>query len=184
MNVILIGMKHCGKSTLGAALAVRWGCPFYDVDRLIEDYHTAETGQLSSVRDIFSAEGEAHFHRLEAKAITDLYLRVDDKTPSVVAVGGRTVLNTKVDRLVQTMGFVVYLEVSPEEMFARVKRNGLPPFLDESDPEKHFTQIYEERAPHYRRLARLTVNLDGFDVDAALEKLCRELDRANQTEIP
>jgi shikimate kinase len=64
------------------------------------------------------------------------------------------------------------------------QRNGLPPFLDESDPERHFTQIYEERAPHYRRLARLTVNLDGLDVDAALEKLCRELDRANQTTSP
>jgi shikimate kinase len=184
MNVILIGMKHCGKSTLGAALAARWSCPFYDVDRMIEDYHTAETGQLLSVRDIFAAEGEAHFHRLEAKAITDLYLRVDDKAPSVVAVGGRTALNTKVDRLIQTMGVVVYLEVSPEEMFARVKRSGLPPFLDESDPETHFKQIYEERTPHYRRLARLIVNLDGLDVDAALEKLCRELERDNQTESP
>ena len=184
MNVILIGMKHCGKSTLGAALAARWGCPFHDIDRMIEDYHTAETGQLLSVREIFSTEGEAHFHRLEAKAITDLYLRLDDKIPSVVAVGGRTALNAKVDSLIQTMGLVVYLEVSPEEMFARVKRNGLPPFLDQTDPEKHFTQIYEERAPYYRRLARLTVNLDGLDVEAALEKLCRELERANQTKSP
>jgi len=184
MNVILIGMKHCGKSTLGAALAARWTCPFYDVDRMIEDYHTTETGQLLSVREVFSAGGEAHFHRLEAKAITDLYLRLDDNTPSVVAVGGRTALNAKVDRLIETLGFVVYLEVSPEEMFARVKRNGLPPFLDESDPEKHFAQIFEERAPHYRRLARLTVNLDGLDIEAALEKLCRELERADQTKSP
>ena len=184
MNVILIGMKHCGKSTLGAALAARWVCPFHDVDRMIEDYHTAETGQLLSVREIFSAEGEAHFHRLEAKAITDLYLRLDDKTPSVVAVGGRTALNTKVDLLIQTMGVVVFLEVSPEEMFARVLRGGLPSFIDENDPEKHFTELYKERAPHYRRLARLTVNLDGLDAGAALEKLCRELDRANQTKSP
>ena len=184
MNVILIGMKHCGKSTLGAALAARWGCPFYDIDRMIEDHHTAETGELLNVREIFSAKGEAHFHRLEAKAITDLYLRLDDKARSVIAVGGRTALNSKVDLLIQTMGLVVFLEVSPDEMFARVKRNGLPPFLDESDPEKHFAQIYEERAPHYRRLARLTVNLDGLDVPAALEKLASELERANQTKSP
>jgi shikimate kinase len=185
MNVILIGMKHCGKSTLGAALAARWGCPFYDIDRMIEDCHAEETGQRLSVREIFSTEGEGRFHQLEAKAITDLYLRLDDdKTSNVVAVGGRTALNTKVDLLIQTMGMVVYLEVSPEEMFARVKRNGLPPFLDESDPGKHFAQIYTERAPHYRRLAQLTVNLDGLDAEAALEKLCRELDRANQTKSP
>lgn len=185
MNVILIGMKHCGKSTLGAALAARWTCPFYDVDRMIEDYHIEETGQRLSVREIFSTEGEESFHRLEARAITDLYLRLDDdKASNVVAVGGRTALNTKVDRLIQTMGVVVFLEVSPEEMFARVKRGGLPSFIDENDPEKHFAELYKERTPHYRRLARLTVNLDGLDAGAALEKLCRELDCANQTKSP
>jgi shikimate kinase len=185
MNVILIGMKHCGKSTLGAALATQWNCPFYDVDRMIEDYHAEETSQRLSVREIFSIEGEERFRQLEAKAITELYLRLDDdKSSNVVAVGGRTALNTKVDILIQTMGVVVFLEVSPDEMYARVKRNGLPPFLDESDPEKHFVQIYADRAPHYRRLARLTVNLDGLDVPAALEKLSSELKRANQTKSP
>jgi shikimate kinase len=185
MNVILIGMKHCGKSTLGAALAARWGCPFYDIDRIIEDYYAEETGRRWSVREIFSAAGEENFRRLEAKAITELYWKLDDdKASHVVAVGGRTALNTKVDILIQTMGVVVFLEVSPEEMFARVKRGGLPPFLDEANPEKHFAQLYEERAPHYRRLARLTVNLDGLDAPAALEKLCRELERANQTKGP
>ena len=42
MNVILIGMKHCGKSTIGRMLAERWGCPFFDVDPMIEHFLTLD----------------------------------------------------------------------------------------------------------------------------------------------
>ena len=178
MNVILIGMKHCGKTTLGSALSARWRCPFYDVDRMIEEHNERETGQRLGVREIFSAGGEDRFRELEARVVCDLFLRLDKENGShVVAVGGRTALNKRVDALLGAMGVVVYLEVSPEEMFARVKRSGLPAFVDQNDPENHFLELYKERAPHYRRLARLSVNLDGLNADAALEELCRCLEK-------
>ena len=162
-------------------MAARWQCPFYDVDRMIEEYNERETGQRLSVREIFSKGGEDRFRELEAKAVCDLFLRLDEtKNSNVVAVGGRTALNKKVDALLSAMGLVVYLEVSPDEMFARVARSGLPPFVDENDPENHFLRLHKERAPHYRRLAHLTVNLDGLDVDAALEKLCRGVEEYAQ----
>ncbi len=176
MNVILIGMKHCGKSTLGAALAGQWQCPFFDVDRIIEDSNERETGKRRSVREIFSADGEERFRQLEAKAVSELFREFDKSEQShVVAVGGRTALNKKIDVLLGAMGVVVYLEVSPEEMFARVKRSGLPAFLDESDPENQFRELYKERDPSYRRLAHLTVDLDGLDHRAALAKLSQAL---------
>ncbi|HUI05940.1 MAG TPA: shikimate kinase [Verrucomicrobiae bacterium] len=182
MNVILIGMKHCGKTTLGSALAARWGCPFYDIDRMIEEYNSSETGQQLTVREIFTTGGEGRFRELEAKAVCDLFLRLDKSDGSnVVAVGGRTALNKKVEALLSAMGLVVYLDVSPDEMFTRVTRSGLPPFVDENDPENHFLQLHKERAPYYQRLARLTVKLDGLDADAALEKLCRGIEEYGRT---
>ena len=36
-------------------------------------------------------------------------------------------------------------------------------------------ELYRQRDPHYRRLANLTVNVDGLDAAAALEKLCASL---------
>jgi shikimate kinase len=180
VNVILIGMKHCGKTADGLALAARWQCPFYDVDQLIEEHNERETGRRMTVREIFSTGGEDRFRELEARAVCDLFLRLDKTEGSnVVAVGGRTALNKKVDALLSAMGLVVYLEVSPEEMFARVTRSGLPPFVDENDPENHFIELYKERAPHYQRLARLTVNVDGLDAAAAAEKLHRAIEAYN-----
>jgi shikimate kinase len=177
VNVILIGMKHCGKTTLGSALAARWGCPFHDVDRMIEEYNQSETGQSISVREIFATRGEERFRELEARAVTDLFLLLDKTEHSnVVAVGGSTALNKKVDALLTAMGLVVYLEVPPEVMFARVQRSGLPSFVDEDDPENHFLELYKERAPHYQRLAHLTVELDDLAAEPALEKLCHSLE--------
>ncbi len=186
MKITLIGMKHCGKTTLGAALAARWNCPFYDVDRMIEDRHACETNRWMSVRDIFNTHGEDYFRQLETNVVCELYASlVDSKDTHVISVGGRTALNKRVDVLLEGLGLIVYLEVSPEEMFQRVLKTGLPAFIDQTDPVMHFLELYNERVPHYLRLANLTVNLDGLEVNAALEKLCRELDayRAGQRAI-
>jgi shikimate kinase len=178
MNVALIGMKHCGKTTLGSALAARWGCPFYDVDQMIEAHYACEAGERLGFREIFAKRGEDYFRELETQVVCELYLRVSESKGScVIAVGGRTALNKKVDDLLSALGLIVYLEVSPEELLARMTRAGLPPFLDEKDPAKHFLDLCRERAPHYRRLANLAVNLDGLDAEAALEKLCGAIER-------
>jgi shikimate kinase len=181
MNVTLIGMKHCGKSTLGSALAARWGCPFFDVDKMIEDRHACDHNQWQSVREIFNTRGEDYFRELETQVVCELYLSLHEATaPHVIAVGGRTALNKRVDELLGAFSQIVYLEVSPEEMFARVLKTGLPAFIDQADPTMHFLELYKERVPHYQRLANLTVNLDGLAPADALEKLCRELDRHHQ----
>lgn len=176
MVIMLIGMKHCGKSTLGAALASRWGWAFYDVDRLLEQRHACQAGEQLTVREIFAQRGEARFVELETQVVRELCMRFQQLPQNaVVAVGGRTALNPRLQELLTALGTIVYLELSPEEMYARVQRTGIPAFVDQADPAKHFRQLYEQRAPCYQRLAHLTVNLDGLDPHAALEKLSAAL---------
>ena len=176
MNITLIGMKHCGKSTLGAALARRRGCRFHDADRMLEDRHARHTDQRQSVREIFAERGEEYFRQLELEVVGELqHLLRDSTEPHVIALGGRTPLNARVDQLLGPLSRIVYLEVAPDEMFARVERSGLPPFIDQDNPREHFLALYRERDPRYRDAADLTVNLDGLDPEAALEKLCHAL---------
>ena len=176
MNVVLIGMKHCGKSTVGRALAGRWGCAFHDVDEMMENLHACDSGRRQSVREIFAEHGEAYFHRIEGHAVCELYLKLDRPgSTAVAALGGRTALNTTISRLLQPIGPVVYLRVPPEELFARVERGGIPPFLDPRDPKGHFLRICNERAPEYERLANLVIDLDRLSVAEAVEVLTRRL---------
>jgi hypothetical protein len=49
----------------------------------------------------------------------------------------------------------------------------MPPFLDEADPAGDFLLLCRQREPQYERLADLTVNLDGLDVEAAVDAVAR-----------
>ena len=63
MNVVLIGFRGAGKSTIGKALSERLGREFIDCDAWIEK-HTGLT-----IKEIFEKHGESHFRTLESQAI-------------------------------------------------------------------------------------------------------------------
>ena len=184
MNVVLIGMKHCGKSTLGKLLAERMQCTFCDVDPLIEATHACYEGEQLAVRKIFEQYGEDHFHRIEGHVVCELYLKLDrPESRAVVALGGRTALNATVCGLLRAIGCVVYIKVKPEIIFERIERAGLPPFLNPDDPAEDFFALYRKRHPQYEDLADLAVDLDGLDPEAAavaVQRSLEEYDSARQ----
>lgn len=162
MNIVLVGMKHCGKSSIGRTMAARTGCAFHDVDPMIEAMHECEAGESLSVREILTRHGEDHFHRIEGHVVCELYLKLDRPgSNSVVALGGRTALNATVVSLLKAIGTVVYLRVPAEVVYRRIEKAGLPPFLDEGDPAGSFMKLYQQREPRYVDLADVVVDLDG-----------------------
>lgn len=166
MNVVLIGMKHCGKTTVGEALARRWSVPFVDTDDLLADLHAQRTGQRKSVREIFADHGPEHFASLEADVVASLPGKLADG--GVVALGGRTATQPGLAEPIGELGTVAYLRVDPETLFERVAAGGIPPFLDPADPKGSFLRLAEKRAVAYRALADVTVDLDGLDIPAAI----------------
>ena len=81
VNVSLIGMPGCGKSTIGRMLAAQLGKTFVDLDEQIEK----KAGR--SIPDIFAREGESAFRRLEAEALAETAARGGQ----VIACGGGVV---------------------------------------------------------------------------------------------
>lgn len=175
-NIILLGMKHCGKSTLGALLAERFGCALFDIDDLVEVAYQHRTGSYASARDIFRNHGEEFFARLEWEVVIELGKLLDSQDGcAVISLGGRTILNERARHILEHMGPRVYLQVDPEELYRRVLGTGLPAFLDASDPKGSFMRIFQERRSQYERLANVTVNLDNLGPEAALEALLSAL---------
>jgi len=176
MNVLLAGMKHCGKSTAGAALAKRWRCTFHDIDRLVEVEHEQWTGYKLTVRELFKRHGAGYFTKLEARvvrALAEKFAGADDD--HVAALGGPTPMNPDFQEALHGLGVVVYLRLGIDELFERVKRNGLPPFLHPADPAGHFADMFAAREPHYLRLADLVVDVDDLDADAVVDLLARRI---------
>ena len=174
MNVVLIGMKYSGKSTLGAALARRWSCPFHDVDRMIEETFACETGQPLSVREIYAEHGPQRFHEIEGMVVSQLYLSLNRPgARTVVAVGGRTAVNPAVSRLLDGIGTIVHLRVPAETLLERLRRSPRPSFLTDQSAEDEFLKLCQAREPEYEMLAERCVDLAGMNERQALEALVR-----------
>ena len=86
--VVLAGIKHCGKSTLGRMLARRWNVPLVDTDLELEAEFARRTGRAAGTREIFRELGEEAFRKLEAEVIRSL---ADSPEFRVIALGGGVV---------------------------------------------------------------------------------------------
>ncbi len=158
--VVLWGIKHCGKSTLGAALANRWRLPFLDSDRLLEEAFRIRTGRGLPTREIFRELGGEGFRRFEAETVDAL---AAEPRLRVVALGGGAAVNPFLrPGTLAALGFRVFLDVADEVAFARVLRGGLPPFLaGAEDPFAEFRRINAERRKGYLAGADLVFPIAG-----------------------
>ena len=144
MNLVLIGMMGCGKSTCGQLLAKRLGRTFMDTDLLIQK----QTGR--SIPDIFAHEGEEYFRDLEQAVAEDLSKRSN----LVIATGGGIILRKENVTALRSSGTVIWLNRSAEDIFSKVSMKNRP--LGQ-DGLRAFLSRADQREPLYRAAAHMEV---------------------------
>lgn len=147
-NIVLCGIKHCGKTTIGRALAQIMAMDLIDTD---EEISAADPAHRS-VREIFTADGEEAFRKLEAAVLTKLALAPERR---IIALGGGALNNPFVpEKILRQLGFTVWLDVDDKVAFDRITAGGLPPFLaDKADPFAAFVQMNVARRELFARFA-------------------------------
>jgi len=155
-----------GKTTVGRRLAEIRGWEFFDSDRQIE----AMTGR--TVAEIWRADGEPVFRRLEAQVLADA---LASDVPRVIAAAGGTVLDEGNRRLMALHHRVVWLRARPETLAGRVGSAVHRPLLDE-DPAGVLERLDAIRRPLYEEVADVVVDVDDLTseqvvacVEAALD---------------
>jgi shikimate kinase len=169
MNVVLIGFRGSGKTTVGKALAARLGREFIDCDEHIE------RKTHLTIREIFERWGESHFRNLESEAIADL-AKLDGK---VIATGGGAVLRYKNIQMLKRNAKIFHLEVNPENAFRRIESDGSTrqrrPALTEKDPFTEIREQIELRRPYYLQGADVTIATDGRSVEEIVREILGHL---------
>jgi shikimate kinase len=167
MNIVICGMKHCGKSTHGEFIARKLSCPFLDTDDLLEKkFFELEKNPLNS-REIYNLYGEDYFRKLEADVIHSLINETDEKKTQVIALGGGVPSNPDIGDELKKLGHFVYLKSEPDILYKRIVRKGLPGFLKGENPYEKFLALYSERERRYIELSDLTVE---FSEDVPVRK--------------
>ncbi len=170
-HAALVGLMGAGKTSVGKCLAELLDLPFVDCDARI----SAATGK--SIPEIFEADGEARFRRLESEILKDL---LEADAPSVIATGGGVVLAERNRSLLRLRAVVCWLQAEPSVLAARVgKDSSRPLLLDErrvGGTEGRLAELAEERRRFYEEVADVSLATDDLspaDAAAALEGLIR-----------
>lgn len=101
-----------------------------------------------SVEKIYEMVGETRFRELESAVIYSLA----DVENAVIALGGGAVLDPANVSFLQTIGGLLYLEVSLETVLKRITKT--PSFVK----DKNLEAIYRERLPIYESIPARKIN--------------------------
>lgn len=165
-NVILIGFMGSGKSTTGISLSYRLQCPLSDTDKMIE------RREKKSIAEIFAEQGEAYFREKETELLQDLKSK---KTRQIFSVGGGTPLRPQNRELLRELGTVVWLKVSAESVYERLRGDTTRPLLQGEDPMKKIRALLKEREELYAEAADIAVETDGKKTAQIVDEIAAAL---------
>jgi shikimate kinase len=152
MNIVLIGYRGTGKSTVGRCIAERLSWTFLDADEVLEQRADC------TIREIFSQQGEFVFRDLESTILQELCTHEQQ----VLALGGGVVLREANRALLKSpQQRVVWLQADAETLFHRI--HGDPttaerrPALTNIGGIAEIVQLLAVREPLYRDCAEFTI---------------------------
>lgn len=168
-NIILIGYRCTGKSTVGPRLAERLGMTFVDTD----DYIMNETGM--TIEEIVRRRGWEGFRTLERAAVA----RLAAAERTVAALGGGAPEDPENRRILQKNVYFVWLCADVATITERMKKDrrnsAVRPALEKGDAAAEAAALLRRREPLYRALNDATVQTDGKSIEEIVDEICRTL---------
>ena len=163
-NIILIGMPGAGKSTLGIVLAKIMNYDFVDADLIIQQQCD------KTLERIIDACGPEGFIEVENQVLIGM---TAERT--VIATGGSAVYSDEAMQHLGSIGRVVYLKISYDELRGRLADLSERGVVMKGGRGMSLRELYDERKPLYERYADITVDVDDLSITAAARKVADAL---------
>lgn len=163
MNISLIGMMGCGKTTVGKLLSERLCFTFVDTDELIIQKEGC------SINEIFALKGENYFRKVEA----DILKSVLNSDNQIISTGGGIIKSELNIVLLKEKSKSFYLSADSESLYERVKNDFSRPLLKDCTKDKIVT-ILSQRVLQYQKADYIIDTVDKTPeniVNEVIEKL-------------
>lgn len=183
MSIVLMGIKHCGKSTQGRIISKKLSVPFFDTDDVV----FVMTGKTP--RQIYTELGNEGFQEAEEKACSFLLEKINSSAEknAVIATGGGICGNKKALDVLKKIGTFVFLKTPERIASFRVLREisvaqdgtllNVPAFIAKKNPrsvadaKKIFHDFFIERECIYEQLADVVIDMSSSSKEANAAKI-------------
>ena len=167
-RIALVGLRGAGKSTLGKRLAGELGCPFIELDRMVEQDYGAR------IPDLIEIAGLATFRRYERACLERV---VEEHAAAVIATAGGIVSNPETYALLLRRAHTVWIKAPPDEHMRRVMEQGdFRPMAQNREAMADLVAILDARGADYAR-AQAQLDTSGDTVEQSFAKLARIAER-------
>lgn len=159
LNMVLIGMPGCGKSTLAKKLAKAQKMKLIEVDELIE-----ERIQMP-IKDFITSFGEEKFRDIES----EVALEIAKETHCVISCGGGIIKRSSNMEALKMNGKLIFIDRDLDLLAVTDSR----PLSSDSTKLK---QLYEERIALYHQYSEATVQNNG-SIKEAVKACLQQIER-------
>lgn len=161
-RIAFVGLRGAGKSTLGRRLAERLGCPFLELNRIVEQEYGASTPLLIEM------SGLNTFRRYERTCLERVIAEHDT---AVIATAGGIVSNPETYALLLRRTHTIWIKAKPDEHMNRVMAQGdFRPMAQNREAMSDLVAILEARGDDYAR-AEAVLDTSGESVEQSFAKL-------------
>ena len=174
MNLVLIGYRCTGKTTIGRVLAEKLAWPLVDTDPLVQD----RAGK--SIKEIVAAGGWPEFRRREREVVA----AVAAADRQVISAGGGAILDPDNTRALRAAGKVVLLTAAPETIWDRMKADPKTlaerPDLTDAGGIAEVRRVLAERRETYLAACHYEIQTDRFAPDETAGRILAWLKASGQ----
>lgn len=169
-KIYLTGFMGSGKSTIGPILANSLGWDFFDLDVVIEQV------EGKKIAIIFEEKGEEYFRNLEKITLKKLAEREN----IIIALGGGTIANQDNIDFIKTSGKIIYLKLSAESAYQRLKYKRDRPVLtpngkvtmSKSEYLDKINELLSARKKFYEQ-ADISIDTNNLPLGVTIDKIIK-----------
>jgi len=146
MNIVLIGMMGCGKTTVAKELADKLtDYKYVDIDEEIEK------STQKKISELFLRHGEPFFRMLE----TDKIKIISKNDKQIISAGGGAFEREENREILSKNNIVIYLKASPDEIYNRIKNETHRPLLKKNFSIEKISAILKNREVNYSKAHKI-----------------------------
>jgi shikimate kinase len=165
MNLVLIGHRAAGKTTVGKRLSGSLRKAFLDTDDLIEEC------QGSPIAEIVRLHGWDYFRSVEKRVISEISCR----DGLIIAAGGGAILQPENVRALKRNGFIIWLTADVQVLLQRMAKDGHTterrPSLTGKGTLEELEEVIAYRKPFYEKASEVRVDTSALDVDMVVNNV-------------